>query len=84
MQTTNQVMPVPVIATRDCKECKEYNVCERSCLCLACCPCVGWSVLFRFLCLPCDCMFGHPCGGNGCTNMCDESCFFPVMFGKVI
>ena len=80
---TNQVMPVvtEVIATRE-ETCKKYGIGERTCLCVTCCPCFAWSVLFRCLCLPCDCMCGHPCGGNGCTRMCDDSCFFPVMFGN--
>ena len=81
-------VPVQLIASREVgprvNTEDEYNAGKRACLCLCCFPCVGWSVFFRCFCLPSDCMYGNACGGNGCTRMCDDACFFPVMFGKVI
>ena len=52
---------------------------KHRCFCVGCCsvtccaPCLVWSALLRVLCLPLDCVSGHPCGGNRCTKFSDDS-----------
>jgi len=82
MQVPSMQVPSIVVASRGGgKESKVMNVPERVCGCLCCFPCITWSVVMRFLCLPCDCIAGHPCGGNACTKLCDAACLMPIVFG---
>ena len=56
---------------------------ERVCFTFACLPCVAWSTFVRVACLPLDCLFGSPCGGNGCTKCSDAMCMDVVVGGRL-
>lgn len=74
--------PPNIVATRFVAiEKKQFTAVERVTGVICCFPCITWSFVIRVICLPYDCLVGHPCGGNGCTKLCDEACLMPLIFG---
>ena len=86
MNPTNPMVPPEAVFVRSgpdtkMKKKEPMTTGERVCGLVFCLPCIGWSLVCRLVCCPCDCMAGHPCGGNGCTTICDDACFLPFCCG---